>query len=527
MHAAFAQMNPKVGDLEGNAATIVEAVEHAHELDVDLLIFPAHALTGWPLGGLAENEAFLKQTRVALEDLATRLDMPVILPVHLAAPDNEHGVKAATEIFVIELSHAHSIGMPELAEPGETFGISAGCDGMSVAVEAYWPAGAKPEEGDTMLLELCADTYTDPFALPVARGKHERLRHLALNTGCFAIYVNLCGAADDVVFAGGSCVFAPSGELLAACSVDKQEIIVFDTKAQEQDSVDPASELKSQEELDWAALTAAARDYVVKNGFSDVIIGLSGGIDSAVTAAVAADALGAEHVHGMLMPSEFSSEGSIADAKALAANLGIADIRELPIKEPVTAVHQALAAACGGEVTGLAAENLQARMRTVYLMTLSNANGWMLLNTGNKSEAAMGFSTLYGDTAGAYAPLGDLYKTRVYELARWRKEQGASIPQECIEKAPSAELYPGAKDEDRLPPYEELDKLLQAHIEQGLSAARLVAQGFDKDMVADVLPAVAHSEYKRRTEPIAPHLGGVSLTAKRAWPITNGWCDKA
>lgn len=526
MHAAFAQMNPTVGDLKGNAAIIVEAAEHALELDVDLLVFPPHVLTGWPLRGLADSKAFLEQTRAALDELAQNVAIPCILPVYCAAPQNEEGMQAATEIFVLDNERANSIGMPALAEEGETFGVSAGCDGLGIACESYWPVGTTPEEGDTVLVELCADEFCDGFALPVARGKCQRLKTLAQTSGCFVMHVNLCGAADDVVFGGGSTVFAPNGDLLAACSPDHNEIIVFDTKAQENiEALDPAAEALSPEELNWRAVTLATGDYVRKNGFTDVVIGLSGGIDSAVTAAVAVDALGAEHVHGVLMPSAYSSESSIADAAQLAQNLGIETV-ELPINGPVDAFHSALAQACGGEVAGLAAENLQARVRTIYLMTLSNAHGWMLLNTGNKSEAAMGFSTLYGDTAGAYAPLGELYKTQVYALARWRKEQGASIPQECIDKAPSAELYPGAKDEDRLPPYDALDAILQAHVEQGKGLEELIAAGFDAELCSSVLKAVKSAEYKRRMEPVAPRVAGASFGIDRAWPITNAWTDE-
>lgn len=525
MHAAFAQMNPTVGDLKGNASTIVEAAEHALELDVDLLVFPPHALTGWPLRGLERSRAFVEQTHAALEELAANVAVPCILPVLGKAPANDKGLELATEIFVLDQDRANSIGMPDLAAEGETFGVSAGCDGLGICCEGHWGNDAQPEEGDTVLVELCADEFASEDALPVARGKAQRLKELAQRTGCFAMYVNLCGAADDVVFGGGSAVFAPNGDLLASCSPDHNEIIVFDTKQQENaEALDLKAEQLEPVELSWRAVTLATGDYVRKNGFTDVVIGLSGGIDSAVTATVAVDALGADHVHGVLMPSAYSSEGSITDAAALAQNLGIETI-ELPINGPVDAFHEALAVACGGEVSGLAAENLQARVRTVYLMTLSNAHGWMLLNTGNKSEAAMGFSTLYGDTAGAYAPLGELYKTQVYELARWRKEQGASIPQECIDKAPSAELYPGAKDEDRLPPYEELDAVLCAHVEEGKGLAELVDAGFDAELAADVLKTVAAAEYKRRCEPIAPLVGGVSFDTERAWPITCAWSD--
>ena len=433
-------------------------------------------------------------------------------------------VEPLEELFIVENQQLNSLGVPQIAAEDEGFGIDFGCDGISICLDGHFDE-VVAEDGDTVLLEMCADTFDSPFALPAAKGELERIVSLAEQSGRFVAYVNLTGAADDTVFAGGTCVVTPQGDLIASCSSCKQEIVTFDTKPLEApEIIDPEGIREEDPELMWDALVMATRDYLVKNGFSDALVGLSGGIDSAVVASIAADAIGAEHVHAVLMPSKFSSEGSVVDAAELARNFGIETLK-LPISAPLNSFHDALGPACGGEVSGLAAENLQARVRTVYLMTLSNAYGWMLLNTGNKSEAAMGFSTLYGDTAGAYAPIGDLYKTQVYELARWRAMQGPSIPQACITKAPSAELYEGAKDSDRLPEYSLLDVVLAAHIEGDMGKAELVEQGFDEKLVDDVLRSVRRSEYKRRTEPIAPHLGGVALTSGRAWPITNGWID--
>jgi len=277
-------------------------------------------------------------------------------------------------------------------------------------------------------------------------------------------------------------------------------------------------------EILWHALSLALHDYVTKNKFSDVVLGISGGIDSALTATLAVDALGAEHVHGVLLPGPFSSSGSITDAEALARNLGI-DIQTVSIDRAYDAFKGALAEVCGGEVSGLGLENMQARIRMVDLMTISNCNGWLLLNTGNKSEAAVGFSTLYGDTAGAFAPFGDIYKTQIYELAKWRNEDGAPIPTEIIDKPPSAELYEGARDEDRIPPYDVLDAIVSRHVEGGRSMADLILEGFDGDLVQSVLEKVAQSEFKRRQEPLAPEVSGASFRF-RDWPITNRYVEK-
>lgn len=524
MRIALAQFNPTLGDIESNATDILEAAGIAQEEDVDLLVLPPHALTGWPLEGLAEHLPFLDAVREQLTAIAEQAPVALLMAETCAQEFDGLDV-AATEIFVLENSMANSLGCPELALPDESFGIDFGCDGISICLEDHFDE-PEAEEGDTVLLEMCCDSFDDAFALPAARGKLERLQELARESGRFVAYLNLTGAADGTVFGGGSCVLTPAGELIGSCSACKQEIIAFDTKPLEEPEVlDPHEQLLDETELIWNSAVMATRDYMNKNGFADAVVGLSGGIDSAVVAAIAADAIGGQYVHGVLMPSKYSSAGSVDDSIKLAANLGIETVK-IPIEDAVSCLHEVLAPACGGAVEGLAAENLQARIRTVYLMTLSNTHGWMVLNTGNKSEAAMGFSTLYGDTAGAFAPIGDLYKTQVYELARWRAAQGASIPQECIDKEPSAELYEGAKDADRLPPYEQLDAVLAAHIEAGMGAAELKAEGFDAALVERVLKTVTRNEYKRRNEPAAPHLGGIALTGQRCWPVSNGWTDR-
>jgi NAD+ synthase (glutamine-hydrolysing) len=285
-------------------------------------------------------------------------------------------------------------------------------------------------------------------------------------------------------------------------------------------------------EASWRALTLGVGDYVRKNGFEVVVLGLSGGIDSAVTAALAVDALGAENVHGVLMSSPNSSPGSVTDAEALAANLGITTLN-FPISEMFEGFLPQSKAVLGTPGSDLAIQNLQARLRTVILMHLSNTYGWLLLNTGNKSEAAMGYSTLYGDTAGAIAPLGNIYKTDVYGLATWRNSRSLVIPQEIIEKEPSAELYPGQKDADALPPYEVLDQILRLHIEENLGVDEIleflseypIKTDIDEQMILDVLVSVRKSEFKRRQEPMSFQFDAIDMTQHRAWPVTNGFTD--
>jgi NAD+ synthase (glutamine-hydrolysing) len=275
----------------------------------------------------------------------------------------------------------------------------------------------------------------------------------------------------------------------------------------------------------WSALCLGTGDYVRKNGFSDVVIGLSGGIDSAVVAAVAADALGPEHVTGVLMPSRYSSDHSVTDSVALAANLGIRTLT-IPIEEAFTAFLHLLAEAFAGTEPGLAEENLQARIRGTLLMSLSNKLGWMVLTTGNKSEMATGYATLYGDMAGGFAVLKDVEKTLVYRLARWRNRNGEAIPGNIIDKAPSAELAPGQVDADSLPPYDVLDPILEGYVEGDRSVTELEAEGYDPATVRRVARLVDRSEYKRRQAPPGVRVSPKAFGKDRRLPITNGWAGR-
>lgn len=525
MRIAVAQMNPVVGDLETNLKNAVAAVESAQEVGAKLLVFGSGCVTGLPLGGLAAHEPFMQEAQRHLQALAKASNILCLTTCPKAVEDGPGTF--TSELFITSGREPHSLGTPTLEQRNipiidlEGEGIMVLADGHFTADERF-NGSFDIKQNVSVIVEMAADTCDAPCAAPAANGTLERLQQLARNNHAYVVYANIAGAADDTVFGGGSVAVAPSGELLHACTLTEQELVVFETRDASPQTEDVEEARGEGCDIMWAYLMAAVRDYVHKNGFTDVVVGLSGGIDSAVVAALAADALGAEHVHPVLMPSPYSSEGSVKDALQLARTFQM-EALTLPIEKPMRCFHEVLGSACGGEVDGLAAENLQARIRTVYLMTLSNAHGWMVLNTGNKSEAAMGFSTLYGDTAGAYAPLGDLYKTQVYELARWRAAQGPSIPENCITKAPSAELYPDARDDDRLPPYDLLDQILQAHVEEGEGAVLLKERDFDAEVVDTVLRAVSRNEYKRRSEPPAPHLGGVALSAQRAWPITNGW----
>ena len=524
MRIAVAQINPRVGDCAGNVAKMLEFAQKAQAQDAKLIVFGARPITGAPIDGLIDSHAFIEDVHSHLELFAKECPIRALLSSTSVVELDEDTLAVTDELFLVEKGKLSSLGAPALLESDVVPVVEVKDEDIAVLFNAHFEVGTDVENM-RVLIEMSKDAFGDETAAPAARADLQRLSAVASDNAAFLIYVNLCGAADSRVFSGNSTITAPNGSLVHAAEIDEEDLFVFDTAPEAPTVVlgRPSVELEDCE-IVWRALAQGTRDYVRKNGFTDVIVGLSGGIDSAVVATIATDALGAEHVHGVLMPGPYSSEHSLTDARRLASNLGISAV-EVPIEPVLDSFHAILDEQCGGIVDGLAAENLQARVRTVNLMTIANTYGWLLLNTGNKSEAAMGFSTLYGDTAGAYAPIGDIYKTEVYELAEWRCKQGTCIPQNSIDKPASAELYPDAQDEDRLPPYKTLDAILEDHIENGMGADELVEAGHDAETVRFVLKTVQRNEYKRRCEPISPHVLGVALTSERAWPITNGWSD--
>ena len=345
----------------------------------------------------------------------------------------------------------------------------------------------------------------------------------ARDNGVYVCYANMVGGQDELVFDGGSCVFSPSGDVLARGKQFEEDLLVIDIDPDLSRPTPPPlpDPLPDLEEV-YQALTTGTRDYVRKNGFNKVVIGLSGGIDSTLTATVAADALGPENVTVVTMPSRYSSEGSVTDSDILARNLGI-ELWNITIEDMFQSSLDSLAPHFAGTESGIAEENLQARMRGILLMAISNKFGWLVLTTGNKSEMAMGYGTLYGDMAGGFAVIKDVPKVLVYQLAETRNARGPTpvIPRSVIDKPPSAELRPDQKDTDSLPPYDILDPVLEAYVEQDRSLAEIVNMGFDEEMVKRVIKAVDRNEYKRRQA--AP---GVKITPRnfgrdRRMPIVN------
>ena len=564
------QLNVTVGDFEGNVRALRDGIEEARAAAADIIAFPELAVCGYPPEDLLLKPAFIAANRQAVEALA-RDTRGLTAVVGFADRDVDLYNAAAVLHDGRWVATYHKQRLPNYgvfdelryfrpARHGEVLLRTAGAAiGISICEDIWLPGGPVGR-----LARAGAEVIVNINASPYQRGKW-RARHTMLATrasdhGVVLAYVNLVGGQDELVFDGGSVIFGPSGELLAEAPVHHPHLLLCDVEleqvfrarlhdprrrhlsgampasvhaielatadgARARPAIPPAAARIHDDVGEvYGALVLGVHDYVRKNRFAKVVLGLSGGIDSALVATIAADALGADCVTGVLLPSRYSSEHSRADARALAAALGI-ETRELPIEPAFEATLATLQPVFANTAPGIAEENLQARLRGVLLMALSNKFGWLLLSTGNKSELATGYSTLYGDMAGGFAVLKDVPKTLVYELARWRNARpgGSVIPQSTIDKPPSAELRPDQKDSDSLPPYELLDPILQKYVEEDWSVPELVAAGHEESLVRAVAQLVDSTEYKRRQA--AP---GVKITPRafgkdRRLPMTNGF----
>lgn len=558
LRIAACQINTVVGDLEGNAARVVSALAQAEAGGADLAVFPELALTGYPPEDLVLKSGFVADNQVALARVAgaTHRCAAVVGFVDSPGPGVLYNA-AAFCVGGIVKGRYHKRLLPNysvfdeqryfVAGAGslDLFEVAGAAIGLSVCEDAWSSSGPIPELG-----RMGADLIVNLNASPYYAGRlEERLVLLgkrAAEVGCPIVYVNQVGGQDELVFDGASMVVAPDGSLVARAAQFEEEVMIFDLdlggarmrpghptgtepgthiRIQTEPALSPpiTAALSRPEEI-YKALVLGTRDYVHKNGFTDVVIGLSGGVDSSLVAAVACDALGAARVHGVAMPSRYSSAGSIDDAALLASNLGL----EL-LRVPIEAAHQSFMDMLGGLPGGmrhrLTEENLQSRVRGIILMALSNDNGWIVLTTGNKSEMATGYSTLYGDSAGGFAVIKDIPKTMVYELCRDRNARAGSdlIPCSVLEKAPSAELRPGQRDDQTLPPYEVLDPVLAAYVEGDLTVPEMVAAGFDPKLASRVAALVDVAEYKRRQNPPGVRVSPKAFGKDRRMPITNGY----
>ena len=579
LRIGLAQINPTVGDLDGNIARIRASIESARALGVDLLAFPEMVVPGYPPEDLLLKPAFIQGCIDRTRDLAgDSRGMTVVVGTLERDGDlynsaailhdgrwvgtarkrylPNYGVFDENRYF---MSERRSV---VFARGGTVFGVNV--------CEDIWLAGGPSEEqvirgGAEVILNLSASPYHEGKA-----GERRRMISTrAADNLSIVCYVNLVGGQDEILFDGSSLILDERGNVLAEGAAFAEDLVVADVDLDEvfnarlhdprlrkERSLDDGEPLprihldqfgtvgpqgatvatltkpalarrpprveQSVEAEVYAALTLGVHDYVGKNGFDTVVLGLSGGIDSALTACIAADALGPRHVVGVAMPSPFTSAASKADAEALAKALGIR-MQEIPIADIMRAYEKSLASAFAGKSADITEENLQARIRGNTLMALSNKFGWLVLTTGNKSETSVGYSTLYGDTAGGFAVLKDVYKTEVYSLSRWRNARTAVIPENTLTRPPSAELKPDQTDQDSLPPYDTLDAILHLYVEEDRSIAEITREGHDEALVRRVARMVDLAEYKRRQSPPGIKISPRAFGKDRRLPITNRW----
>ncbi|MDR1990448.1 MAG: NAD+ synthase [Acidobacteriaceae bacterium] len=513
MNIALLQINPTAGDLRGNAALLSTAAQAAAARGADLAVSPELALAGYPPHDLLLSADFVTRSWTQIDLLARELadGPPTLIGLPELHPSNDgrplfntvaliRGGRIEQRIRSARIPADTALDESRYFEPfhgTQTIDIAGRRVGISFCADRW--NDRNPHDPIEALARDKAQVIVALAASPFACGKHalreQRLADLARRHQVPLVYVNQFGGNDDLVFDGRSCGFSAAGAPIARGASFDADVVLCDITRTE--PIGAPTDLDAESEL-WSALVLGTRDYARKCGFGSAVLGLSGGIDSALVAAIAVEALGPSHVLGVMMPSPYSSRGSVDDSAALAATLGI-DTLTLPIEDAMTAMDRTLAAAFAGTARDVTEENLQARIRGTLLMALSNKRGSLLLTTGNKSELAVGYCTLYGDMAGGLAVIADVPKTMVYRVARWvNATRGTLIPESILTKAPSAELRPNQTDQDSLPPYDLLDDILQRHIERHESADTIVAAGFDPHTVHRVLRLVRHAEFKRK-----------------------------
>ncbi len=529
MRVACAQLNPTVGDIRGNTELALRAVERANEEGVGILLLPELMLTGYPPEDLLLKDHFVEENLDALERVAGACGHLTVVGFVDRIDDRLYNAAAicgnnrVQQIYHKRLLPNYGVFDEErYFEPGQAPGlIELGGRMFSVTVcEDIWVpelAASDVAEGASVFLNISAS----PYHLGKSHTREEMLRQRAQENSAWLVYCNTVGGQDELVFDGCSAIVSPSGEVIARGASFAEDFVIADFAAEGRLGAGARiTPMPGREEEVYRALVHGLRDYVCKNGFSDAVLGLSGGIDSSLTAAIAADALGPEHVHGVLMPSRYSSPGSVDDSLALGEALGI-ETRTLSVEDSFEGFLGTLAPSFEGRGPDVTEENLQARVRGTLLMALSNKCGWLVLATGNKSELSVGYSTLYGDMVGGFAPIKDVFKTRVYELARWRNSVSPVIPDAVLTKAPSAELRPDQTDQDSLPPYDVLDAILERYVEEDESVEEIVAAGFDEPTVSHVARMVDAAEYKRRQGPLGIKITPKAFGKDRRMPVTN------
>lgn len=569
LRVALAQANSTVGDLAGNEGKAIGFIQRAQQAGADLVLLPEMFLTGYPPEDLLLKPHFVSANMARLESLAQQV-RGITAIVGLAHYDGDLYNAAALLHDGQVRGIYHKSYLPNYGVFDEERYFQRGQDlllfrlhgatiGVSICEDIWYP-GAPSEDLALAGAQMIVNISASPYHQGKGAARHRMLATRAADNIAAVAFCNLVGGQDELVFDGDSAIFDERGEFLARGRQFEEDLVVADVDL---DSVlrrrlhDPR---QRRDHLAWPreririvelerpaspakpplppcnvqplapvaevyqALVLGTRDYIRKNGFRQVVIAISGGVDSALTACIAADALGSENVTGVFMPSQYSSTDSREDAQALAHNLGI-KYQSIPITETFAAYRGMLAEALAGTKSDITEENLQARIRGNVLMALSNKFGWLVLTTGNKSEMSVGYCTLYGDMAGGFAVIKDVPKMLVYALSRYRNTLGEAIPQRTLDKAPTAELRPNQKDEDSLPPYALLDGILREYVEEGKSAAQIAALGYDPATVQEVIAMVDRSEYKRRQAPPGVKITHLAFGKDRRQPITNRYRD--
>jgi NAD+ synthase (glutamine-hydrolysing) len=576
LRLALAQINTVVGDLDGNRSLILARLDEARAAEADLVLFPELAVTGYPPEDLLLRPAFVRAARRSLDEIAVAATGTAVLVGFPLFDGDLYNACAVCADGAVQAVYRKRF-LPNYGVFDEERYFASGRElvllrlgealvGVTIC-EDMWQPGPPATDLALAGAQLLVNVSASPFHVGKDRDREEMFQQRARDTAGFVAFVNAVGGQDELIFDGHSVVLDDEGEVLARAPGFEEALLVVDVdpteaigrrlsetrrRALARDRTDaprvdvvalperqersPSGTVPTSGSLALVAplvddleqmrlaLELGLRDYVDKNGFREVVVGISGGIDSALTAALAVEALGADRVHGVSMPSRFSSDGTRGDARRLAESLEI-DFREVPIETVVADFEDALAPSFGELERDLTEENLQARVRGVLLMALSNKFGWLVVATGNKSELSVGYATLYGDMAGGFALLKDVFKTDVFRLARHLNERAGRelIPETILERAPSAELRDDQLDQDSLPPYPELDRVLEAYVELDRSREELVADGFDAGIVDRALAMIDRAEYKRRQAPPGVKLRPKAFGRDRRTPITNRW----
>lgn len=534
MKLALAQFNPRVGDIEGNATRMIEIAQQTAGQGADVLVFPELALCGYPPEDLLLRPSMDKRVARELQRIAAAAQDTAILVGYPAVRDGQrrnicgcfYRGECLHEYAKSELPNYRVFDEKRYFEPGEDVGLFE-FRGERIGLlicEDLWQAGPVQrlsKHNPDLVLVLNAS----PFHGEKHPDRLNMLKKQQAHLGCPVIYLNAVGGQDELVFDGDSMALNRAGDLICQAAWFYPCQFMLEFAGGELAPVgDAKPDLAVPEPMQalYEALKLGLRDYVDKNGFPGVVLGLSGGIDSALTLAIAVDALGADRVEAIMMPFRYTSDLSQSAAAMQAQWLGVS-YRSISIEPGYDTIYASLADEFSGFKTDITEQNIQARLRGVLLMAISNKKGSLVITTGNKSEVAVGYSTLYGDMAGGYNVLKDVFKTDVYRLSRWRNQLSLAIPPEVIERPPSAELAPDQKDEDSLPGYDLLDRMLRLYIEQDLSAEEIVQQGFDAETVYRVVKLVDRNEYKRRQAPVGTRVSRRGFGRDRRYPITNGW----